>query len=85
MAIKKKVAKKTDQPVIEPEVIGEVAEVEAEEFESNSVEMPVSDGIGEFYTVKLDNKRFERREFYQIHSLLEGARGTFKKVTIEVE
>jgi hypothetical protein len=79
----KKIAKKKEE-VIEPEVVGEVEE--AEEFTlPEAPKTAVGDNLPKTYTVKLDNKRFDNREFNQVFALLQGAEGTFKKVVIEVE
>jgi hypothetical protein len=88
MASKIAKKKKTEQPVIEPQVIGEVAEAEAEEFVTPSVvESFVEAHVDNraTYSVKLDSKRFDNRDFHQVFALLNGAEGTFKKVVIEVE
>jgi hypothetical protein len=84
----KKITKKKEE-VIEPEVIGEVQETEEESFEP--VTATTADGKeftitpNKTYSIKLDNKRFDNREFHQVFALLQGAEGTFKKAVIEAE
>lgn len=77
-------SKKKKEAVVEPEVV-ENAEV-VEEFEPKNAVAPVGTNPHDArFTVKLDTRKFDNRTFYQVQTLLEGALGTFKKVTIEQE
>jgi hypothetical protein len=83
--VAKKAPLKKKTPVIEPKAVREVEVEEVEETEGNiSVEgnetFVFAPGL---YTVKIDNKKFDNRTLPQVHALLSGVDGDFKKLVIE--
>jgi hypothetical protein len=70
---------KAKKPAIEPEVVGDVSEVE--EFDSTVETTPVNPT----FTVKLDTKKLDNRDYQQVVSLVQGALGGVKKIVIEIE
>jgi hypothetical protein len=77
--------KKVETPVIEPKVVREVEEAEVVESTEGTDEVVFTPSDSVLFTVKIDNKKFDNRDLHQVHSLLHGVAGDFKKLTIELK